>query len=122
MEAAPHLAGSTPAGSALAVLAPILVHVSIVMINHGLGAPLPTTEQLSRWPEIPVTFLVMLVLVGLGEEAGWTAFAAPVLLERHGLIGAWAILSAMRILAPAPDDRGSAARGPSASWGMPVSS
>ena len=39
----------------------------------------------------------VLVLVGLGEEAGWTAFAAPVLLARHGLIGAWAILSAMRI-------------------------
>lgn len=88
---------AAPGWYALAVLAPILVHVSIVMINHGLGAPLPTTDQLSRWPEIPVTFLAMLVLVGLGEEAGWTAFAAPVLLARHGLIGAWAILSAMRI-------------------------
>lgn len=88
---------AAPGWYALAVLTPIVVHVSIVMINHGLGAPLPTAEQLSRWPEIPVTFLVMLVLVGLGEEAGWTAFAAPVLLSRHGLIGAWAILSAMRI-------------------------
>jgi membrane protease YdiL (CAAX protease family) len=88
---------AAPAWYVLAILTPILVHVSIVLINHGLGAPLPTTEQLSRWPEIPVTFLVMLVLVGLGEEAGWTAFAAPVLLDRHGLIGAWAILSAMRI-------------------------
>lgn len=88
---------AAPGWYALAVLVPILVHVSIVVINHSLGAPLPTAAQLSHWPEIPVTFLVMLVLVGLGEEAGWTAFAAPVLLGRHGLLGAWAILSAMRI-------------------------
>lgn len=88
---------AAPGWYALAVLVPILVHVSIVAVNHSLGAPLPTADQLSHWPEIPVTFLVMLVLVGLGEEAGWTAYAAPVLLGRHGLLGAWAILSAMRI-------------------------
>ena len=40
----------------------------------------------------------MLVMVGIGEEAGWTAFAAPLLLRRHGLLGAWAGLSAVRIL------------------------
>jgi hypothetical protein len=88
---------AAPGWYALAILAPALVHIVNVFINHGLGAPLPTPEQLAHWPEIPVTFLVMLVLVGLGEEGGWTAFAAPVLLRRHGLLGAWAILSALRI-------------------------
>ena len=88
---------AAPGWYALAILTPALVHVVNVLINHGLGAPLPTAEQLSGWPEIPVTFLAMLVLVGIGEEGGWTAFAAPVLLRRHSLLGAWAILAAMRI-------------------------
>ena len=67
-------------------------------MNHWLGAPLPTWAQLSHWPEIPVAFVVMLVMVGIGEEAGWTAFAAPLLLRRHGILGAWLVLSAVRIL------------------------
>ena len=40
----------------------------------------------------------MLVMVGIGEEAGWTAFAAPLLLRRHGIFGAWVVLSVVRIL------------------------
>jgi hypothetical protein len=88
---------STPGWYALAILTPALVAVVNVLINHSLGAPLPTSAQLSQWPDIPVTFLAMIVLVGLGEEGGWSAFAAPVLLRRHGLLGAWVILSALRI-------------------------
>ena len=82
---------------AVAIITPIAVHVSIVAINLLFGAPMPTSDQLSEWPQIPITFLVMLVMVGLGEEAGWTAFAAPILLRRHGLWGAWVILGALRI-------------------------
>ncbi len=81
----------------VAVVAPIALHVLIVLVNHLLGAPLPTAGQLSAWPEVPITFLVMLVAVGLGEEAGWSAFAAPVLLRRHGLWGAFAVLAPLRI-------------------------
>jgi len=82
---------------AVAIGTPILMLVADVLANHALGAPLPTAAQLADWPQIPVTFLVMMVMVGLGEEAGWTAFAAPVLMRRHGLFGAWAILAPMRI-------------------------
>lgn len=82
----------------VAVGAPIALHLLIVAINHGFGAPLPTADQLSAWPEIPVTFVVMLFMVGLGEEAGWTAFAAPILLRRHGLWRAFAVLAPLRIL------------------------
>lgn len=81
----------------VAVGAPIVLHVLIVAMNHVFGAPLPTADQLGAWPEVPVTFLAMLVLVGLGEEAGWTAFAVPVLLRRHGLWGAFAVLAPLRI-------------------------
>ena len=82
----------------VAIGGPIALHVLIVLVNHLFGAPLPTGAQLAAWPEVPVTFLVMLLMVGLGEEAGWTAFAAPILLRRHGLLGAFAILAPMRIL------------------------
>ncbi len=82
---------------ALAIGAPALLQVAIVLVNHSLGAPLPTAAQLGGWPEVPVTFLAMLVLVGLGEEAGWTAFAAPVLLRRFGLLGAFGVLAPLRI-------------------------
>lgn len=83
---------------ALAIGAPIAMHVSIVLVNHLLGAPLPTATQLGGWPEVPVTFLAMLVLVGVGEEARWTAFAAPVLLRRFGLLGSFGVLAGLRIL------------------------
>ena len=83
---------------ALAFGAPALLQVAIVLVNHSLGAPLPTAAQLGDWPEVPVTFLAMLVFVGLGEEAGWTAFAAPVLLRRFGLLGAFGVLAPLRIL------------------------
>ncbi len=81
----------------VAVAAPIAIHVLIVLVNHLFGAPLPTGGQLGAWPEVPVTFLVMLVMVGLGEEAGWTAFAAPILLRRYGLWGAFGVLAPLRI-------------------------
>ena len=87
-----------PKGYLLAVLAPVVLHVLIVLVNGGLGAPLPTSDQLSHWPDVPGTFVVLLVLIGIGEEAGWTAFMAPILLRRHGLLVAWAIASVIRIL------------------------
>ena len=40
----------------------------------------------------------MLVFVGYGEEAGWIAFVAPVLLRRHSLFVAWVIAATMRTL------------------------
>ena len=83
---------------ALAFGAPAVLQVAIVLVNHQLGAPLPTAGQLGDWPEVPVTFLAMLVFVGLGEEAGWSAFAAPVLLRRFGLLGAFGVLAPLRIL------------------------
>ncbi|HZJ03856.1 MAG TPA: CPBP family intramembrane glutamic endopeptidase [Nocardioidaceae bacterium] len=80
------------------MLAPIALHILIVVVNHWLGAPLPTSRQLANWWQVPPIFVVLLVLIGIGEEAGWTAFAAPILLRRHSMLVAWALASAMRIL------------------------
>ena len=81
----------------LAALAPVTITLAVVAVNHAYGAPLPTRSELAGWTALPGDFLFTLILVGIGEEAGWTAFAAPRLLSRYGFITAWLILSAMRV-------------------------
>ena len=88
---------ASPRWYAVAVLAPTAITVGIVLVNHLFGAPLPTADQLSAWPDVLATFVVMLVLVGIGEEAGWSAFAAP-LLSNHPFLVRWAMLAGVRIL------------------------
>ncbi|MGE0439999.1 MAG: CPBP family intramembrane glutamic endopeptidase [Gemmatimonadales bacterium] len=82
----------------LAVLAPIALVVGAVLVNHAFGAPLPDRYQLAGWPGIGPQFVSMLLWVGIGEEAGWTAFAAPRLLERRGVLGAWLVLGSIRTI------------------------
>jgi membrane protease YdiL (CAAX protease family) len=82
----------------LALAAPALIIAASVLANHAFGAPLPTAAQLSGWTAIPVNFAVMLLLVGIGEEAGWTAFAAPRLLNGGSLLAAWGLLAGIRVL------------------------
>ena len=82
----------------LALAAPALIIAASVLANHAFGAPLPTAAQLSGWTAIPVNFAVMLLLVGIGEEAGWTAFAAPRLLKGGSLLAAWGLLAGIRVL------------------------
>lgn len=82
----------------LAVLAPLLLVAGPVLVNHAFGAPLPTGAQLSAWPGIGPQFVSMLLWVGIGEEAGWSAFAAPRLLERRGVLGAWLVLGSIRTI------------------------
>lgn len=79
-----------------AFLAPVALLVAAVLANSAFGAPLPTRAQLGGWTEMAPTFLVFLILIGGGEEAGWTAFAAPLLRERHRVVQAWLILASMR--------------------------
>lgn len=83
---------------ALALFAPVVIITLVALTNYALGAPLPTPSQLAIWTELPGVFVIFLILVGIGEEAGWTAFAAPVLLRRNTFIKAWVILSAIRVL------------------------
>ncbi len=89
--------GAAPRWYVLALLAPVGLQLLIVAVNHVLGAPLPTSEQLADWPQVLVTFVTMMVLVGIGEETGWMGFAALALLSRHGVLVVWVLASAMRI-------------------------
>jgi len=83
---------------ALAFVAPIVIITIAALVNYALGATPPAVAQLAIWAELPVTFIAFLILVGIGEEAGWTAFAAPLLLRRNTFMKTWLILSAMRVL------------------------
>lgn len=82
----------------LALLVPFAVTLLIVSVNHAFGAPWPTPGQLAEWPDAVGTFVAMLIFVGIGEEAGWMAFAAPILLRRHGMLVAFGLSAGMRIL------------------------
>jgi membrane protease YdiL (CAAX protease family) len=81
----------------LAFLAPIGLMVAAVLLNTALGAPAPTRAQLSGWTSLPGEFIGILIVIGIGEEAGWTAFASPRLLARHRFLVAFVIIAAMRV-------------------------
>jgi membrane protease YdiL (CAAX protease family) len=83
---------------ALAIAAPVVIIVAAVLANSAFGAPLPARTQLAGWTALPGGFALTLLLVGIGEEAGWTAFAARRLLARHSFLTAWVILAAIRVL------------------------
>lgn len=80
----------------VALLVPVVLLGAFVLVNTLFGAPLPTGAQLSRWPTLGPEFLGILIAIGIGEEAGWTAFAAPRLLARHSFVVAWLLLATMR--------------------------
>jgi membrane protease YdiL (CAAX protease family) len=81
----------------VAAIVPVVLMVVAVMVNAAFGAPLPTREQLGGWSGPMSDFLGMLIFVGIGEEAGWMAFAAPRLLARHRFLTAFAAMAAIRV-------------------------
>jgi membrane protease YdiL (CAAX protease family) len=88
---------AAPGWYILAFVAPVVIVSAAVLVNSALGAPLPTAAQLSQWTDLPLLFVVYLIEVGIGEEGGWTAFAAPLVLRRHPFITAWLVLAAIRV-------------------------
>lgn len=57
---------------------PVLLAGTAAYLNVLLGAPAPSTGQLAQWPAILMTFLIVLVVPGLGgawEEPGWRGYA-----------------------------------------------
>ena len=89
---------AAPGWYAIAIAAPIAILVAAVLANAAFGAPLPTAAQLGAGPALGGEFLGVLIAIGIGEEAGWTAFAAPLLLDRHRFVRAWLVLGGIRSL------------------------
>lgn len=86
---------AAPGWYVVAILAPVAILVLAVIVNAAFGAPLPTRDQLAGWTALLPVFVSILIFIGIGEEIGWTAFAAP-LLAGHSLVRAWLVLAAMR--------------------------
>jgi len=82
----------------LAVCGAIVIVVMSVLLNTALGAPMPTRDAFIPNLNLLMVFVVMVVVVEIGEEAGWTAFMLPVLLKDKSFASAWVSVSAIRVL------------------------
>lgn len=72
---------------------PVLLTGIAAYLNVRLGAPMPSPEQLGNWTAILPTFLIVLLVPGLGgawEEPGWRGYALNRLETRMSRL--WAVL------------------------------
>ncbi len=74
---------TSPGWYVLAGVAPAALMIAAVLVNSAFGAPLPSPTQLAAWTDLPGNFVAILIFIGIGEEAGWMAFAASRPLSRH---------------------------------------
>lgn len=87
---------TAPGWYLLATVGPVVMIVLLVLANAAFGAPLPTRTDLARALTLGPALVGILIGIGVGEEAGWTAFAAPRLLERGSFLAAWLVLASIR--------------------------
>jgi membrane protease YdiL (CAAX protease family) len=65
---------------AAALLIPVAISLTAAGLNLRLGAQVPAAAALAGWPGLVVTFLVLLLVPGLGgswEEPGFRGYAQP---------------------------------------------
>jgi uncharacterized protein len=69
-----------PVWYAVALLLPLAITVIAAMLNVLLGAQGASSADLGGWPSLIPTFLLLLLVPGLGgawEEPGWRGYALP---------------------------------------------
>lgn len=85
----------------LAIGVPVGISLAGTLLNLSLGAAGPSPAQLANWTSIPLTFLVALLIPGLGgawEEPGWRGYALPRLIPQQGWVRASLILGVVGAL------------------------
>jgi membrane protease YdiL (CAAX protease family) len=84
---------------AFAILLPALTAVSSAIIAIALGADTPSSEQLGTWVEIPINFVVFLLLplTGPWEEPGFRGFALTTLSRTHALVLAALVVGVIQV-------------------------
>jgi len=94
--------------NALLALSPVFIGAAVFLALAVTGAPLPSLEAFSEYPGTPSTapllllLLIVLVLNGYGEEAGWRGFATRLLAQRLGRFRATLVVAAMWMVWHAP--------------------
>lgn len=89
-------------------LSPLIVLALVLVIDTATGRTVPPAADFASYSGVSSglgivgTFLVILVVNGFGEEAGWRGFALPHLQERHSPLGATVIVSAVWLAWHAP--------------------
>ena len=67
---------------AAALLLPVAIPLVATALNVLLGAPAPIPAELGAWPGLIPTYLLLLLVPGIGgawEEPGWRGYALPYL-------------------------------------------
>jgi membrane protease YdiL (CAAX protease family) len=70
----------SPIWFAVALLLPTGLAVAATALNVASGAPPPSPENLAGWPSVTSTFVIVLLVPGVGgawEEPGWRGYALP---------------------------------------------
>ncbi len=83
---------------ALVLLLPAAIAAMAVGVNLFLGAELPPDAELPGWGELAAQFLVVFVLIGLGEEPAWRGFALPRLIDKRSPLAGALILGLLHAL------------------------
>jgi len=87
-----------PRWFAAALLVPLIIVVAAAYLNVLFGAPAPTAAQLGVWPELFPEFIIVFLVVGLGEEPGFRGFALPRLQAGRSALAATLLLAAFGLL------------------------
>ncbi|HEX9863667.1 MAG TPA: type II CAAX endopeptidase family protein [Acidimicrobiia bacterium] len=89
---------------ALAILLPIVTAVSSAIIAVALGAETPASDQVATWVEIPINFVLYLLipLWGPWEEPGFRGFALTRLTRTQSILMASMVIAVIHVFWHAP--------------------
>jgi len=94
--------------NALLALSPVLIGGAAFLALAAAGTALPSLEAFGAYPgapagiSLPLVLLLVLVLNGYGEEAGWRGFATRLLAPRLGRFRATLVVAALWMAWHAP--------------------
>jgi len=78
---------AAPAWYLLVLAGPPALGALAAALNRGFGAAAPPADRVPALADAPLTFLGILLFIGLGEEPAWRGFAQPRLERRLTLVG-----------------------------------